>query len=128
MPLEGYREEIVAALDELIAQGLDGNAMYDELSARGHVAGEEGGEAEEGMPPEGMEDEMGMEGEMPPLPPEGDMGMGMAMGPPPEAGGEMMPPPESGNPGQDSRISAVQAALQFDKDKKDKAATEMGRV
>ena len=126
MPVEGYREEIVAALDELIAQGLDGNAMYDELAARGHIAGEEGGEAEEGMPPEGMEDEMAMEGEMPPPPPEGDMDMDM--GPPPEAGGEMMPPPESANPGQDSRISAVQAALQFDKDKKDKAAADMGRM
>ena len=126
MPLEGYREEIVAALDELIAQGLDGNAMYDELAARGHVSDEGGGEAEEGMPPEGMEDEMAMEGEMPPPPPED--AMGMDMGPPPEAGGEMMPPPESANPGQDSRISAVQAALQFDKDKKGKAAAEMGRV
>ena len=119
MPLTGYREELVAALDEIIAKGGSGEEAYDELSSRGFVEGEEAGGEEEMLGgEEGGIDEMMATADM------GGEGM-------PEMGGEEMPPPPMGEAGgenpEGSRIAAVQAALEDDEKKKAQFGQEMGR-
>ena len=115
MPITGYKDEILSALEEIINSGeVTPEGIYNGLETQGFIEesademplGEEEG-LEEG-PEEGM-DEMGGMGGPEGMPPLGE-------GPPEEGGAEGMP--------ADTRIMAVRAALSDDADKKKKAAEE----